>query len=124
MIESPSPQKRFAAVFEDDGETGYFYAVDTQSDAGAIQDGLHIYDVADIADKTTPMVVSIAWSSDGQQAGLFIGRYPHAVFDFSQRKGHCRTGFPPVRSDSDWSQGGHEWDDQALRLFDAGTIGM
>lgn len=29
IIDEDSPDKPFAAVFEDDGDTGYFYAVDT-----------------------------------------------------------------------------------------------
>ena len=30
VVEGPSPEGDFAAVFEDDGETGYFYALDRE----------------------------------------------------------------------------------------------
>ena len=29
VVEASAPQGRFGAVFEDDGETGYFYALET-----------------------------------------------------------------------------------------------
>lgn len=45
VIKSLAPEGMLAAVFEDDGETGYFYALDESVNGNAIQDAVHIYNV-------------------------------------------------------------------------------
>nr|WP_066506833.1 DUF2251 domain-containing protein [Rufibacter sp. DG15C] len=52
-----------AVVFEDNEETGYFYAVERR-DGLKILDALHIYNVKDIVDKDTPSTLKILWSED------------------------------------------------------------
>jgi hypothetical protein len=117
MIEGPSPAPPFVAVFEDDGDTGYFYAVDRSRNKNLILDALHIYNVAQITDRKIPSTVKIVWSMDDKKAALLINGFPHAVFDFNSRRGYCRDGFPPPNG-SDWSRGGHHWDDVALQYFE------
>jgi hypothetical protein len=117
VIEGAAPDGRFATVFEDDGGTGYFYALDTQAKENQIQDALHIYNVDNVTDCAKPSVVKIGWSKDSQKAVLLINNYPHAVFDFSTCQGFCRTGFPPARQGGAWSSAGHQWDDSAVDLF-------
>jgi len=116
VIEGPSPSAKYGIVFEDDGETGYLYALDFARTDNPIVDALHIYDVAQVEDRDRPSCVQLAWSRDGLKALLSINGYPHGVFDFAARRGYCRTGFPPPAGA--WSAQGHEWDDNALRLFD------
>jgi len=118
VVEGPSPTPPLMAVFEDDGETGYFYALDNSRADDPIMDALHIYDVESVSDKDVPSQVQIIWSPDHRKAALLINDYPHAVFDFDARRGYCRNGFPtdPV-SDAGWSSSGHEWDDSALEPF-------
>jgi len=89
-----------AVVFEDNEETGYFYAVDRNSDL-EILDSLHIYNVADVIDKEKPSTVKILWTEDLTKAFLSINNYYHAVFDFLDKAGYCRTGFP--NSNSKWT---------------------
>ena len=115
VIEGPSPSTQFVVVFEDDGQTGYFYGLDTSRQGNPIVDALHIYDVDDVTDKDVPSTVQIVWSADGLKAALLINRYAHAVFDFDAKRGYCRTGFPPPAES--WSSEGHDWDDKALELF-------
>ena len=115
FVESVSPQGRYAVVFEDDGATGYYYALDTRKEGNPIVDALHIYDVESIVDRETPSTLQIVWSADGLKSALVINDYPHAVFDFEARRGYCHSGFPPP--DKRWTQCGHEWDDAALELF-------
>ncbi len=115
VIESNSPSQPWAAVFEDDGETGYFYALDTRDAEMPIRDSLHIYNVDAISDRDIPSTIQIVWSSDGHKAGLIVNRYPHAVFDFSTQRGFCRSGFPPALRHGGWS--GHDWDDAAVALL-------
>ena len=113
IFDSRSATSSFAVFFEDDGETGYFYALDMDSQM-SILDAVHIYNVANIIDKDRPSKVQIAWSNDGLKSALLINDYVHAVFDFSANRGYCRTGFPQFK---DWSKEGHEWTDEAFNLF-------
>jgi len=117
VIEGSAPNGPFATVFEDDGDTGYFYALDTLAEENHIQDALCIYNVDSVTDREKPAVVKIAWSTDSQKAVLLINNYPHAVFDFSARQGFCRTGFPPPPSNGIWSNLGHQWNDAVVDLF-------
>lgn len=117
VVEAQAPQERFVAVFEDDGDTGYFYAVDSSADDNPIQDALHIYNAANVADKERPSEVKIGWSQDSKKAVLLINGYPHAVFDFEAKRGYCRTGFPPPQENSPWGLHGHAWSDAAVELF-------
>jgi hypothetical protein len=116
VVEGASPSPPFVAVFEDDGETGYFYALDTTRGENPILDALHIYDVESVTDKHLPSNVQIVWSMDDRKVALLINGYPHAVFDFTAKRGYCRSGFPPP-SEHEWSAQGHEWDDAVLKLF-------
>src|SRR5689334_13956825 len=65
FVESASPAHSIAVVFEDDGDTGYLYAVDRSDAELHILDASHIYNVADVVDRATPSKVVIMWSPDG-----------------------------------------------------------
>lgn len=114
-LEAASPAGRFLAVFEDDGETGYFYAVERAGEELRILDAVHIYNCSAVTDGKVPSVVQLVWSGDGLKALLVINRYPHAAFDFERKRGYCRSGFPPPSPE--WSKDGHDWDDSVLALF-------
>jgi hypothetical protein len=101
FFDSTSPTNSFGVTFEDDLTTGYFYAVETQPDL-QILDALHIYNVADVIDKDKPSKIQITWSEDGEIASLLINNYCHAIFDFKEKAGYCRNGFP--ESNGKWSQ--------------------
>ena len=117
VVESVSPQKRWAVVFEDDGDTGYFYALDLNAQGegrNPLQEALHIYNVASITDKNIESVASIIWSADGAKACLLINDYPHAVVNFAEHRGYCRSNFPPP---GNWKEHDFEWDDSVLEYF-------
>ncbi|MEI8197624.1 MAG: DUF2251 domain-containing protein [Phycisphaerae bacterium] len=114
-VEGKSPSQPYCVVFEDDGDTGYLYALELQRQDNPIVDALHVYNVAAVSDREKPSVVQLVWSRDGLKAALLINRYPHAIFDFKARRGYCRTGFPPPSKT--WSQQGHAWDDAEQELF-------
>jgi hypothetical protein len=114
-IECRSPSEPYATVFEDDGDTAYFYALDLRDHENPIRDALHIYNVASVADRKIPSMVQIVWSTDGLKAGLIINRYPHAVVDFQAQRAVCRSGFPKPSNAGSWS--GHDWDDSAVGLL-------
>jgi hypothetical protein len=115
-----SPAGKYAAVFEDDGDTGYLYAYDiAKHQAGVedpIYDAMHIYNVRNIADRHPPSKLQIGWSRDGLKAILIINGYGHAVFDFAAKRGYCRTGFPPPPPDGEWTR--HIYSDAVLDLFE------
>jgi len=118
VVEGPSPPPPLEAVFEDDGESGYFYALDHSREDNPVVDALCIYDVEGVSDKHLPSKVQIVWSPNHRKAALLINNYPHAVFDFDARRGYCRTGFPSDSgAEAGWSPTGHEWDDAALDPF-------
>jgi len=97
FIESVSSENNYAVVFEDDTETGYFYAIELSKESGAQQilDAVHIYEVADIEPVKRPGQINIVWSTDWLRCALLINNYCHAVFDFANHGGYCRNGFPP-----------------------------
>ena len=113
VLEGASPRAGLAAVFEDDGNTGYFYAVDMSDLDNPIQDTLHIYNVQGVTDRHIPSKAQIVWSAEGTRAALLINGYPHAAFDFAGKRGYCRTGFPPHGVAGKWPQPSHAWDDAA-----------
>ena len=113
-LECPSPKTSFAAIFEDDGETGYFYGLNLEDKKQPILDSLHIYDVQDILDPNVSVQIDIFWSDDGLKSRLEINGFSHAVFDFESRKAYCRTNYP--RPDRRFTSS-HKWSDEALDLF-------
>jgi hypothetical protein len=113
VLQSASPSGRFQAVFEDDGDTGYFYALDTERANNPIVDALHIYNVKSVADKDKPSQVHIIWSIDEKKVAIFVNSYPHAVYNFVEMVGCCRTGFPPPAD----ATASHDWDEKQMEHF-------
>src|SRR5690606_36714734 len=68
VLESGSPENSFMVVFEDDGDTGYFYGLDRSRDGNLILDALHIYNVANVTDMHLPSNVQIVRSGDGNKS--------------------------------------------------------
>lgn len=95
-------QPHLAVIFEDDGDSGYFYAIDTQQKE-AIVDSLHIYNVAAVEQKQIERKLQICWSEDGYFALLLINDYPHAAFDFKQLIAYNHNQFPQPDITSLWS---------------------
>jgi hypothetical protein len=118
---SDSPTSNFSTVFEDDGRTGYFYAIQRGPDyvsnqQMSILDALNVYEAHQVTDKDKPSLVTIVWSKDGYKSLLLINDYSQAIFDFEAQRGYCRTNFPPP--DLKWSKHpNHEWSDEALEMF-------
>ena len=107
LVASKSPITEYGVFFEDDGETGYFYGLDTSRKEGKqILDALHIYNVRSVIDREKPSRMQIAWSEDGLKAALYINGYAHAVFDFADKvvildqifRARIRNGQPSGRS--------------------------
>ena len=119
VVDADSPVGRYATVFEDDGDTGCFYAVDTDvEDGNPVQDALLVYEVADVIDADLASTLEIGWSSDGLKALLLINDAPHAAFEFEKRQGWCVLGLPESAIAMGWSEAGHQWADDVEALFE------
>lgn len=96
--------EHLVVMFEDDGETGYFYAMDLHQEAQPVVDSLFVYRVSDVKPETLkePRRFQICWSEDGYKAFLLLNDYPHAVFDFREFVGYNHTKFPEPEFGSMW----------------------
>ena len=105
FVESFSPENQFGVVFEDDGETGYFYAVEKDKEGGGLRvlDALHIYEAPDPDDPPPPGTgegkgkskLLIVWSKDWLKCALVLDGYCQAIFDFVAQGGYSINEFPP-----------------------------
>lgn len=93
FIDSMSPTTPNAVVFENNTETGYFYALPTDPNQQVL-DALNIYDVGKVIDKDKVCKIQVAWTEDRTIASLLINDYCHAIFDFINRAGFCRNAYP------------------------------
>jgi hypothetical protein len=93
--------KNYEVFFEDDGETGYFYALDF-----AISKDLPIQDAALVYQRLEPREVQldIVWSKTLPRAILFCDRQSQAVFAFDLKKCWAHSGYPAGQwGDKSWS---------------------
>ena len=119
VVDADSPIGRYATVFEDDGATGCFYAVDTDvEDGNPVQDALLVYVAADVTDADQASTLEVGWSKDGLKALLLINDAPHAAFDFERRQGWCLTGLPEAAVNKAWAKAPRAWSDAVEALFD------
>jgi hypothetical protein len=81
-----------------------------------IVDAAQIYNVANVSDRERESSISILWSADGMKCALLINGYAHAAFDFSAKRGFCRTNFPnlPNTPSGCWDSSDHHWSDEAI----------
>ncbi|MFY1027917.1 DUF2251 domain-containing protein [Actinobacillus seminis] len=96
--------EHLAVIFEDDGETGYFYAMDLHQPQPVV-DRLFVYSIHDIEQESRqePRRFQICWSEDGYKAFLLINDYPHAVFDFRAFVGYNYSKYPEPEFGSMWT---------------------
>jgi len=119
VVDADSPAGRYATVFEDDGRTGVFYAVDTDvEDGNPVQDALLVYVAADVTDAELVSALEIGWSDDGLKALLLINDQPHAAFDFAARQGWCQLALPESAVSKAWSKGARGWREDVEALFE------
>jgi hypothetical protein len=111
IVEAFADRSPYAAVFEDDGESAYFYGLDTRLGNQPVLDAVHVYNVGALRDRQALSDVEIRWSRDQQRVALLLNGQAHAAFDFAKHRGYCRSNFPPRSS---WSQEGHGWDEGAV----------
>ena len=114
IIESDSPDGTRGVVFQDDGETGYFYARDYRKLGTLFVDALHIYSVQGVIDRDRPSELKIIWTRDFDAAALLLNQKAHAVFHFGRHCGYSEDPFPEPDPTSGWSHAPLEPSLQAL----------
>jgi hypothetical protein len=119
LFEVDAPGNQFSAFFEDDGDVGYFYALERLQATDQVVDALHIYNVANVTDAQRPSDLSIVWSADGSRCVLLINGYAHAAFDFVAKRGYCRTNFPSLPDLGRGWNSSHQWSDEAVAWLNA-----
>ena len=115
-LRSFSPERPYYVLFIDDGAVAYFFAV-ADLDEPVILDAVQIYNTGDITDKDKLHQFEIIWAEDALQAALLINGKFHAVFDFVNFRGYCRTNFPPVNPESSFGEYSHTWTDECIKDF-------
>lgn len=116
FLESFAPENRFGIVFEDDGESAYFYAVEKDGEGAGVRilDALHIHEAADEnAPPDKPSRLQVIWSRDWQKAALLVDGYVHALFDFATHGGYNINEFPPPNAI--WTNGDRRLTDELIR---------
>lgn len=110
FAESFSPESPYGVVFEDDGQTAYFYAVEKDAEGTGLRvlDALHIRETggenAEPLDPAQPpSKLQIVWSRDWMKCALVIDGLCHALFDFIAHGGYNINEFPPPNEL--WTQG-------------------
>lgn len=108
-----SPEKEnLVVMFEDNGETGYFYAMDLNHLEQPVVDSLYVYGVDAIENREQPRQFQLCWDETGTMGFLVINGYPHAVFDFERLIGYNHSKFPMPEITSFWSH--QEIDDKLV----------
>jgi hypothetical protein len=112
FIESLSPENYFGTVFEDDGDSAYFYAVEMDKEGTGLKvlDALHIFETDEgpgdaelLLTAGQPVKLLVVWSRDWEKCALVIGGLCHAIFDFKAHGGYSINEFPPPNSF--WTKG-------------------
>jgi hypothetical protein len=103
IIESDTPDGLRGVIFEDDGDTGYFYARDYSRPEQYFIDALHVYDVSGVVDAERSSKVRIMWSRDFMVAALLINQRPHVIFHFGESCGYSERPFPEADPKSGWT---------------------
>ena len=94
-LQSNSPTSSYYVCFCDtivlEGSDGWLYA-GLEGKKSPIIDAMEIYKTKELIDQDEPHLFEIMWSEDGLKVALLVDHHFHAVFDFEDRKGYCRTG--------------------------------
>ena len=115
VLQLDAPSRDFSVVFEDDGDTGYVYALAPLA-SGELEllDALHVYNAEeDLRGKD--IRVELAWSAHSARAGLRVNASLWALFDFTEQCGWSRSNFPPPAGK--WRMGEERpaWDDTLVK---------
>jgi hypothetical protein len=113
-LQVDAPSREVTVVFEDDGETGYFYALAPGEQGMDLLDALHVYNNEGEL-SGADLKLDIVWSADSALAGLRINGTLWALFDFAAQSGWTRSEFPPPAGRWRMSEARPAWDEALVR---------
>jgi hypothetical protein len=115
VLQKDAPSRLVTVVFEDDGDTGYSYAL-APTAAGELEllDALHVYNAEDSL-RGVDVKLEIVWSEDSQLAGIRVNASLWALFDFTAETGWSRSNFPPPGGRWRMAESRPVWDDSLVR---------
>jgi hypothetical protein len=105
LVAAFDSQRKRAAVFEDEGETGYLYLYSL--DIAAVQTHVHIYDRSDALHIARDNV-DVLWSTDESKCAVSIWRQLRGIIDLrTKREGRAwlETRDTPGITDREWLRG-------------------
>ena len=112
-----APSRLVTMVFEDDGDTGYLYALAPNEQEGLdLLDALHIYNAEDNL-RGADVQLEFVWTADSARAGLRINASLWAVFDFALQTGWTRSEFPPPAGLWRMGETRPPWSDDLIKKF-------
>ena len=111
-----APSHLTTIVFEDDGDTGYLYALAPTNDSLELLDALHIYNAEDNL-RGADVQLEFLWTDDSSKAALRVNAALWAVFDFAQETGWTRSNFPPPAGSWRMMEERPAWDDALIKQF-------
>lgn len=119
IVDSISPNRKWAVVFEDNGDTGYLYLCDFNGEGiNGVVDHLWIYN------QINPPIeecqdVFIIWSQDSSRVGLIVDNECWGIMDldsrrklFAPRKNGSIRSIPKIK----WDHGLDHIDGEELRI--------
>jgi hypothetical protein len=116
VLQADAPSHEVTVVFEDDGDTGYWYALAPKEQTLELLDALHIYNAEDNL-RGADVALEVVWADDSSKAGLRINAALWAVFDFAQETGWTRSNFPPPAGSWRMMEERPAWDDALIKQF-------
>ena len=105
LVVEMNSRRTQAAVFEDEGETGYLYVYSVET--GTIQSHVHIYDQS-AALQITKESVDVLWASDETKCAVSIWGQMRGVIDLRAKKegrAWLESRDTPGISDKEWLKG-------------------
>lgn len=94
IIEATSPNNNRHCVFEDDGETGYFYALEKDASSYSMVNALLIYQYPNGNTDDRPFSLELKWSEQSHMCALVISDGLHGLFDWNNQVAYNGSGFP------------------------------
>ena len=115
FLESFAAENSYGVVFEDDGDTAFFYAVEKTNEELRILDALHIHESDEEAEPLPSAQLKIIWAKDWLKCALVIDGHVHALFDFEAHGGYNINEFPPPNEF--WTAGDRKLTEELIKAM-------
>lgn len=107
VLKTSSSVSGHACIFEDDGTTGYLYALKSAENGdaiGPIADAVLVYKYTKGNPRQQSAELQFQWTDSGRCCGLVLDGHLYALFDFDTQIGFNISGFPPASKTDGWAR--------------------